>query len=101
VDGQDDRGSDIGMYRGIEYIDRKGIHEMAKTLEELGKAMEGWSAQPGGGVHVRSDHDLREAASRQRMRLEEQRERMEERRRQQAELRDGDQEAPPGETEQA
>jgi hypothetical protein len=63
---------DLGIYRNLHYIERKELHDVAKALEEIDKTLSRWNASSG-GLHVRTDPDLRHEADERQRRFEEHR----------------------------
>ena len=63
---------DLGIYRNLHYIERKELHDVAKALEEIDKTLSRWNAGSG-GLHVRTDPDLRHGSEERQRRFDEHR----------------------------
>jgi len=54
---------DLGIYRNLGYIDRKGIHDLHERLREIGSIMSRWGT-PSGGLLTVSPHEARQESDR-------------------------------------
>lgn len=74
---RDEIALDLGMYRNIEYIDRKTIHDVHGQLKQIVETLHRWNADVGGLLVKTPDDERTEAASRAERREELRRQREE------------------------
>lgn len=48
----------LDTYLGLTHVEKKGVHEIAKTLDDIKREIKGWGAS-GGGLRVATDDDIR------------------------------------------
>ena len=66
---------DLGVFRRLMYIDEKGLSAVVTELEQIRKDVHRWTDW--GGLHVRTDADLRRDADQRRQEREEMRRELE------------------------